>query len=118
MNDEQKKISEQFTRNFSEKEFLRFGCVFTIFLFVGIALGLIFHNAGIILIFVVLFHGIIWLAPHWQPAFNVVRKVMGNSNIPSALPKYQRKWWQYISIAIKIVVLFMTLRIGIQLLFK
>jgi hypothetical protein len=118
MDDEQKRWSEQYDRNFSEKEFLRYGCVLMSFLLVGITLGMTLHNAGIIVLFVVVFHAIIWLAPYWQPAYAIVRKIMGNPNIPSQLPIHQRKWWLYIPIAVRIFILLIALRLGIQLLAK
>src|SRR5689334_17943950 len=99
MNNDPNEWSKQASANFTEKEFLRYGCALIAILIIGIALGMVFHNAGIIIIFVVAFHGIIWLAPYWQPAYGIVHKIMGNPNIPSALPKSQRKWWHYIPIA-------------------
>ncbi len=114
MNEEQKEISEQFAKNFGAKEFVRYGCAFVSLLLSGLALGMIFHNFGITIIFITLFYGIIWLAPYWQPAYAVVHKVMGNQNIPPALPNYQRKWWHYIPIVIKVALLLMALKIGIQ----
>jgi hypothetical protein len=117
MNEEQKKWTDQAARNFGGKEFLRFSCAFTTLLIVGMGLGLVFKNVGIIVIFMVLFWGILWLAPYWQPAYRIVYKVMGNANIPPALPQRQWKWWQYIPIAIKVMILFVLLRLSFQLLF-
>ena len=118
MDEKQRMIAEQHARNFGAEEFVRFGCALTTLLIVGIALGMMFHNVGIIIIFVVLFHGILWLAPYWQPAYTIVHKIMGNRDIPSTLPKYQRKWWHYIPIAIKVIILLAILRLGVQLLFQ
>ena len=118
MGEEQKKLSDQYSRNFGANEFLRFGCAFMTLLTIGIILGVVFKNAGIIIIFFVLFLGIIWLAPYWQPAYTTVHKTMGNQVIPPTLPQRRWKWWHYIPIAIKIIMLLAALRIGIQLLFQ
>ncbi len=118
MNEEQKEISEQFAKNFGAKEFVRYGCAFTSLLLIGLALGMIFHNSGITIIFVVLSFGIIWLAPYWQPAYAILRKAMGNPNIPATLPRRGWKWWYYIPMAVKIAFLLIALKIGIQLLFQ
>ena len=118
MDEEQNKWSDQYAKHFGAKELFRFGCVFMTFLSVGITLGVALRNAGIIMIFVVTFLGTLWLAPYWQPAYSIVHKTMGNPNIPSILPKYQRKWGFYTLIAIKVILLLATLGLGIQLLFK
>jgi hypothetical protein len=118
MDEEQKKWSEQYGRNFGAKELLRFGCAFMTFLIIGITLGILFKNAGIMIIFVVLFLGIMWLAPYWQPAYSIVHKIMGNREILPTLPKYQWKWWHYIPILIKVILLLAVLRFGLQLLFQ
>jgi hypothetical protein len=117
MSEREKKWADQSSRNFGAKEFLRFSCAFMILLFVGIGLGLVFKNAGIIVIFLVLFWGILWLAPYWQPTYSIVHKIMGNANIPSVLPQRQWKWWQYILIVIKVTILLALLRLSFQLLF-
>ncbi|MBI3162621.1 MAG: hypothetical protein HYZ23_08930, partial [Chloroflexi bacterium] len=43
----------------------------------GFALGL-FYNYGISVIFIVVFLGILWLFPFWQPAFLLVYFIAGN----------------------------------------
>ncbi|HJR80414.1 MAG TPA: hypothetical protein VJ821_10105 [Anaerolineales bacterium] len=118
MDEKQKKWTEQYGSNFGAKEFLRFSCALMTLLIVGIGLGLAFKNAGIIVIFIVLFFGTLWLAPYWQPAYSIVHRIMGNPNIPVTLPKYQRKWWHYIPIAIKVFLLLVVLRLGVQLLLQ
>ena len=118
MDDDQQKWSKQYAANFGAKEFLRFGGAFMTLLIVGLALGMAFHNAGIIIIFIVLSHGILWFAPYWQPAYTIVHKIMGNQDLPSILPNSQKKWWYYIPIVIKIIILLAVLRLGLQLLFQ
>lgn len=117
MNEEQKKWTDQAARSFGAREFLRFSGAFMTLLFVGIGLGLAFKNAGIIVIFLILFWGILWLAPYWQPTYSIVHKIMGNANIPPVLPQRQWKWWQYIPIVIKVTILLVLLRLSFQLLF-
>jgi hypothetical protein len=116
MDEERKKWTDQASRNFGGREFLRFSCAFTTLLIVGMSLGLVFKNTGIIVVFLLLFWGILWLAPYWQPAYSIVHKVMGNANIPSALPQRHWQWWQYIPIAIKVTILLVLLRLSFQLL--
>jgi hypothetical protein len=118
MDEEQRQRSEQFARNFGAREFLRLGCLFMTLPIVGLLLGLAFKNAGIIVIFMVLFWAVLWLAPYWQPAYALVYKAMGNKNIPAELPKHRWKWWHYIPIALKVIILLAVLRLGIQLLFQ
>jgi hypothetical protein len=117
LNVEQKKWSNQSARNFGGKEFLRFSCAFTTLLLIGMGFGLAFKNTGIIVLFLVLFWGILWLAPSWQPAYNIVHKIMGNASIPPALPQRQWKWWQYILIAFKVMILLVLLQLSFRLLF-
>jgi len=118
MDEEQRKRSNQFAGNFGANELLRFGCVFITVQVAGIALGFLLKNFGIALISIALTFGILWLAPYWQPAYTIVHIIMGNQNIPPTLPKYQRKWWNYISITIKVIMLLAILGTGLQLLFK
>lgn len=118
MDEEQKKRSEPYTGNFGEKEFLRFGCTFISLLLLGLAAGMLFHNIGITVIFIVLLWGIMWFAPYWQPAYAIVHKVMGNKDIPPTLPKHHWKWWHYIPIVVKAAILLAALKFGLQLLFS
>src|SRR5258706_9093988 len=96
MDDKQSESSKQYSANFGVREFLRFGCVYMGWIITGLALGIIFNNGGILMIFVAIGFGFLWFAPYWQPAYNLAQKIMGNKNIPSKLPKAQYKWWEYI----------------------
>ena len=88
----------------------------------GIALSFVFKNFGIALISIALTFGVLWLAPYWQPAYTIFHKMMGNKNIPPALPKFRRKWWEYIIlyiiVGIKLYILLAVLFIGIKLIFS
>jgi hypothetical protein len=117
-NMDEENLSEQYARNFGTKEFLRFGCMFMALLTTGLAFGIAFKNAGVIIIFTVFLWGILWLAPYWQPAYSLVHRAMGNKDIPATLPKYRRRWWHYIPIVIKVAILLAALRIGLQVLFQ
>jgi hypothetical protein len=95
MGDEQKEWHKQYSSNLGAREFLRLGGVFLGWLMVGLVLGFEF-NIGILMIFVSIGFGILWLAPDWQPAHLLVQKIMGNKNIPSKLPKTRYRVRQYI----------------------
>ncbi len=114
MDEEQKRASEQYAGNFGAREFIRYSCASLSFLLVGLALSMILHNSGISIIFIGLFFGILWLAPYWPPAYALVRKVMGNPNLPPALPAGHRKWWDYIPMVIKLALVLVVLDMGIQ----
>ena len=121
MDEGQKKNSQQFAANFGAKEFLRFGCTFIALQMIGIALTVALGNAGYSIIFIAISFSIIWFAPYWQPAYFLIYKMMGNKNLPSELPKAQRKGWSfliyYAILGFKLFLISSVFSFGIRLLF-
>jgi hypothetical protein len=85
----------------------------------GLLLGLLF-NIGISVIFVAVFFGVLWLAPYWQPAYWVIYQIIGDKTVSPTLEINHSKlrWWQYISLSIKLAFLAYILYIGLKLFFK
>ncbi len=118
MNNKQQEWGKQLLSNLRLRELLRLTGVLLAVQFTGIALGLVLKNFGIALIFIGVTFGILWLFPYWQPAYAIIYKIMGNQSISPVLPTYQRKWWSYISIAMKVLMVLAVLGIGLKLLFQ
>jgi len=113
MDDEQKEWQKQFWINFGLREYFRFGCAFIIWIFILVALSIAFAFAGysanstsiifsailVITIFVFPF-----IARSWRPAYSLLRKILGNDNLPMEpmprsrikIPRQQRPWWSYL----------------------
>jgi hypothetical protein len=84
----------------------------------GVLLDLLFHNAGISIIFTSLWFALIWLWPYWQPAYTIMYMIAGNKDISPILQKHQFKWWHYISPSIKVIFLIYLFYIGLKLVLK
>jgi len=109
MDKEQKKWQEQFSRNFGAREYLRFSCFFLIWMFLAIALGLIFYTSKLfstLLItgFLIAVFAFAIFSRTWKPAYAFFRIILGNKNLPSEpMPRSTMKlrrqplpWWGYL----------------------
>jgi hypothetical protein len=80
-----------------------------------IGFGLAFINFGIFLVFIVVFFGVLWLFPYWQPAYSIIYHIAGNKNISPILENHKLKWWQFISLGIRLLFLALLLYYSIKL---
>ena len=87
--------------------------------FLGFLFGFLF-NFGIFILFVAVFFGILWLVPYWQPAYSIIYRIVGDKSISPVLEPYQLKlkWWQYISVGIKLAFIAYILYVGFKLILK
>jgi hypothetical protein len=103
MDDEQKKWQEQYWKNSGgTKEVFRFGCAFAILLGIGIGLYFWSGSIGYMLICIAFYFSFPTLTAYWQPTYSLLRKILGNENIPPKLMPSQRKWWSYIPLVIRL----------------
>jgi len=110
MNEERNKWSKQLSSNFGAKEFLRFGCAVMIWLFIGLAISIPIGVAGYSwasMIFVIFLSTILvfpFVTRRWKPAYSLLRKILGNKNLPSEpmpysivkIPRQPLPWWGYL----------------------
>src|SRR5574341_1324169 len=94
MDEEQKKGYDQFSAGFGVEEFLRFGCAFVIWQGMGIGLFFLSGNVGYMLICIAIYFTFPTLTACWQPAYSLLRKILGNKNLSPKLTPYKRKWWR------------------------
>lgn len=121
MDEEQKKWQGGLWKYFGPKEFVRFVIILLSLLFSGLILSIVFKNPGFVMLAIAIQFSILWLAPYWQPAWIVLRKISGNENIPARLPKFQGEWWGYAIhygvLIFKLWILFYVYSIGLKQLF-
>jgi uncharacterized membrane protein HdeD (DUF308 family) len=109
MDDEQKKWHEQFSENFGAREYVRFSCLFVLWMFLPAGLALVFNNSGIIAVFLITAFLVVAftfsiISRTWKPAYAVLRKILGNKNLPvepmprstMKIPRQPRPWWSYL----------------------
>ena len=117
MNDEQKIWREQYwTNSWGVREFTRIGCAFFIWQGIGIGLTIWSGNIGYVLVCVAIYFSFPILSMSWQPAYSVLRKIIGNNNLPTEMMPRNRKWWSYIPLAIRLVISIVLLIKGIEFL--
>ena len=119
MDEEQKKWQEQFWNNSGgPREVFRLGCALAVWLGTGIGLTTILNNVGYVLICMAIFFGFASLTAIWQPAYSLLRRIVGNENMPHKLLPYKYKWWNYIPLIFMLTISFSFLLKGIQALIK
>jgi hypothetical protein len=82
MDDKQKEWYEQYSVSFGAREFFRFGCVFFIWMFMGIVLTFMFRSSTMLILFLVFPFMFAIVAQRWKPAYLLLRKIWGNENLP------------------------------------
>ena len=119
MNEEQKKWQEEFSSNSGgTTEVLRVGCAFIIWHVIGIGLYLWSGNMGYMLIWIAISLSFITLSTRWQPTYSLLRKILGNKNLPPKLITNKSNWWSYISLVITLAIPIFLLVEGVVLLTK
>lgn len=78
----------------------------------------IFLGVGAGVIALAIFFSLIWLYPYWQPVFQIAHFISGRKEVPHILEKHQLKYFHYISLGIKIVVLLFLYYEGLRVLFE
>ena len=119
MDEEQKKWQEQFWNSSGgTREVFRLGCAIALWQGMGLALTIWSGNVGYMMICLAIFFIFPTLTAYWQSAYSLLRKIIGNQNMPSGIMSYKHKWWSYIPLAIKLIFSAALLIKGIELLIK
>jgi len=119
MDDDQKKLQEQFWNNSGgPREVSRLGCALAVWLGIGIGLTVWSGNIGYLLICMAIYFIFPTLIGYWQPAYSLLRKILGNENMPPKIIPYKRKWWGFIPLAIRLVISVALFFKGIELLIR
>ncbi|MBI3162622.1 MAG: hypothetical protein HYZ23_08935 [Chloroflexi bacterium] len=118
MNEEQKEWYKRFWSSFGVREFLRFGCAFFIWEFIGLGLYIWLNNIGILIVFMSVYFSFPILTAGWQPAYSVLRKILGNPNMPEKIMPSKKNWGYYISLAVRLAISTMMIYGGIKLMFQ
>jgi hypothetical protein len=100
MNEEQKGWVYQFSRNLGAREFLRFGAVFFIWIFLGTVISVLVEKSVILVSFLVFFFTWPFIIHRWRPAYMLFRRIMNNPAIPTepypwAKFASEKKPWYY-----------------------
>ena len=87
MNVEQKAWQKQFWMNFGALEYIRFSCSLVVWMFLAVALALVFHKSVsittlLITAFLIATFAFSIISRTWGPAYNILRKILGNKNLP------------------------------------
>lgn len=82
MNEEQKEWYRRYSTSFGVREFIRFGCAFFIWMFLGVALTIIFRSSTMLTLFLIIPFLFAIVAQRWKPAYLLLRKKWGNENLP------------------------------------
>ena len=87
MSEEQKEWQKQFWMNFGAWEYIRFSCSFVLWMFLAVALALVFHKSVsittlLITAFLIATFAFSIISRTWGPAYNILRKILGNKNLP------------------------------------
>ena len=69
-------------------------------------------GAGIVML--ATFFGVLWLFPYWPPAFLIVRLIGNKKEISPILEKHRLKYYHFISLGIKIIVILFMYYAGIK----
>ena len=103
MDDKRKAWHTQFGSNFGAREYIRFSCVFILWMFLGVALSILLRSSTPILIFMFITFGFAVVATRWKPAYSFLRIILNNENLPAEpLPFIRtkslqpRQWWSYL----------------------
>ena len=104
MDDKQKEWYRQYSVSFGVREFFRFGCVFFIWMLIGMALTFMFRSSTILAIFLVIPFIFAIVASRWKPAYFLLRKIWGNENLPAEpmphstmkIPRQPLPWYGYL----------------------
>lgn len=102
MDNEQKEWKRQYYANLASREFFRLACAIALWLLTGIALTLVFKNRIFFDLFFITMFVFPFIAHWWKPAYLILRKILGNKNLPSELmPRnfinsQPRTWWSYL----------------------
>ena len=113
MNEEQKKWSSQYTSNIGGREFLRLGCAIGSWILILVGLTIVFGFVGLSSKFTGLLFGTIlvisfglfpFIARSWGPGYSLVRRILGNQNLPeepyprstAKIPRPPLAWWGYL----------------------
>jgi hypothetical protein len=76
----------------------------------------IFSGVGTGIIVLAIFFSFIWLFAYWQPIFLVMRFISGNKQTSPVLKKHELKYYHYISLGIKSIILLFMYHTGIRIL--
>ena len=82
MNEEQKEWYRRYWASFGVREFLRFGCVFFIWMSIGVALTFMFRSSTMLTLFLIIPFLFAIVTQRWKPAYFLLRKIWGNENLP------------------------------------
>jgi len=104
MDDKQKEWYRQYSVSFGVREFFRFGCVFFIWMLIGIALTFMFRSSTILTIFLVIPFIFAIVGRQWKPAYFLLLKIWGNENLPAEpmprstmkIPRQPLPWYGYL----------------------
>lgn len=104
MDEEQKEWHQIYSASIGASEFLRFGCFFLFWIFSGVALAITFNNFAILVIFFITLFIFAIVAPRWRPAYFLLRKIVGNENLPTEpmprtttkRPRQPLPWYGYL----------------------
>ena len=118
MNEEQKEWYRRFSSSFGAREFVRFGCAFFIWEFIGLGLYIWLNNIGIFVLFMAIYFSFPILTAGWQPAYSLLRKIFGNPNMPEKIMPSAKNWGYYVALAIRLGLSAMMIYAGIKLMLK
>ncbi len=119
MNDAQKEWYRKYSESFGVREFFRFGIFLALWVILGVVVMITFENEVFFYIFFSIPFAFAVLAPRWKPTYSLLRKLLGNENLP--LEPYpgpftiwkNRPWWSYLLSAwwiVMILLLFFIIR--------
>ena len=89
MDEKRREWRRQQSANFGAREFVRFGCAFIGWTFLGVAIGVALevHDypggqlvTGIFLLTAVMFP---LVSLKWKPPYTILRRILGNENLPT-----------------------------------
>ncbi len=131
MDDKQQKWLNQFWSNIGLREYFRFGCAITIWVFITAAASIVstYINHSMSPIVFVVFSSAIFILPlllRWQPVYSLFRAIFGNKNLPiESMPQSTAKpsgrsslWWFYFPATLFFLLDLVLLYLFIKYLFK
>jgi amino acid transporter len=104
MNGAQREWQHQLERSFGPREFIRAGGAIFAWNLLGAAVSLVVGSSVPVVLFMVALLPFALVATTWKPAYWVVRKVLGNPNMPAEPRPRAREpsrperlpWWGYL----------------------
>jgi hypothetical protein len=89
MDDNRNAWSKRFNKNYGVREVLRFSGAFGIWMSLGVAISVALAVRGyaageyVFLVFLMVFFMFPMIARTWAPAYTLLRKILGNANLPT-----------------------------------